>query len=59
MNYIMAKFQIDSTNTSWDMNYCLVRLVKSRQTDGQTQSDAYEPTVQYAQVGSKTKIGLQ
>ncbi len=28
------------------MNYYLV-------TDGQTESDAYEPTVQFAQVGSK------
>ena len=44
------------------MNYCSVWIsVKARktdrQTDGQTnrqtESDAYEPTVQYAQVGSK------
>ncbi len=25
-------------------------------TDGRTESDAYEPTMQYAQVGSKTEI---
>ena len=31
------------------MNYY---LVTDRQTDGRTESDAYEPTVQYAQVGS-------
>ena len=31
------------------MNYCSGILVKSRQTE----SGAYEPTVQYAQVGSK------
>ena len=41
------------------MIYCPVFLVKSgrtdRQTDRRTESDAYEPTVQSAQVGSKTK----
>ncbi len=37
------------------MNYCPVWiLVKSGQTDRQTESDAYEPTMQNAQVGSKT-----
>ncbi len=38
------------------MNYypVLYELLSSdRQTDRQTESDAYEPTVQYAQVGSK------
>ena len=34
--YIIAEFQIDSTNTCWNMNYYLVKLVKSRRTDGQT-----------------------
>ncbi len=29
--------------------------VTDGQTDGRTESDAYEPTVQYAQVGSKMK----
>ncbi len=29
-----------------------------RQTDGQTESDAYEPNVQYAQVGSITKRAI-
>ncbi len=39
------------------MNYFPQFLVKSGQTDvrmdRQTESDAYEPTVQYAQIGSK------
>ncbi len=47
-------FQTDNSNTSRDMNYCLVWLIKSRQTDRRTESDAEEPTVQNAQVGSKT-----
>ncbi len=29
-----------------------------RQTDGQTESDAYEPTVQNAQVGSKMQLDV-
>ncbi len=33
------------------MNYCPVNF--GCVTDGQTESDTYEPTVQYAQVGSK------
>ena len=41
----MVKFQIRSYNTFGDME-----LLSS---DRQTQSDTYEPTVQYAQVGSK------
>ncbi len=44
------------TYAFWDMNYFLLFSVKSRQTDGQTESDAYEPTVQCAQVGSKTML---
>ena len=30
--------------------------VTVRRTDGRTESDAYESTVQYAQVGSKTTL---
>ncbi len=40
------------------MNYFLVTFGKvqtDRQTDRQTGSDAYEPTVQIAQVGSKMR----
>ncbi len=37
--------------TFQDMNYFLVNYFLV-QTDRQTESDAYEPTVQYAQVGS-------
>ncbi len=48
----MVKFQTPSCNTFCDMNYCSVILVKSRQTGRRTESDEYEPTVQYAQVGS-------
>ena len=44
----VAKFQTPSYNTFWDMNYCLV------QTDRRMESDAYEPTVHIAQVGSKS-----
>ncbi len=33
--------------------------VTDRQTDRRTESDAYEPTVQYAQVGSKMETLLQ
>ncbi len=47
--YIVVKFQPANSNTFRDMNYFLGFLVQS----GQTESDAYEPTVQYAQVGSK------
>ncbi len=32
------------------------KLLSRQTTDRQTESDAYEPTVQYAQVGSKTKM---
>ncbi len=46
----MAKFQIHSYNSFRDMNYY---PVTDGQTDGRTESDAYEPTMQYAQVGSK------
>ncbi len=36
------------------MNFILVWIsFTDRQTDGRTESDAYEPTVQHAQVGSK------
>ncbi len=48
----MAKFQIPTSNTFRDMNYFLLFLVQSGQMDRQTESDAYEPTVQFAQVGS-------
>ncbi len=52
--YNVVKFQIPSYNTFRVMNYFPVWfLVKSRQTDRQTESDAYEPTVRVAQVGSK------
>ena len=40
------------------MNYCSGISVKSRQTDRRTESDAYEPTVQYAQVGSKMQLDV-
>ena len=58
--YDVVKFQRSTCNTFKYMNYCLVWfLVKSDfwsspdgQTDGQTESDAYEPIVQSAQVGS-------
>ncbi len=56
----MAKLRIASYHTFGDMNYFLLFLVQYRQsteyrqsTDRQTESDAYEPTVQFAQVGSK------
>ncbi len=50
----MAKFQPPNCNTFRDMNYFLRLLVQSGQTtDRQTESDTYEPIVQFAQVGSK------
>ena len=54
-SYIVVKYQVPVSNTFWDMNYYLRLLVQSRQTtdNRQTESDAYEPTVQVAQVGSK------
>ncbi len=39
---------------SQDMNYYLVWILSQTDgTDGQTESDAYEPIVQFAQVGKK------
>ena len=50
----MAKFQIHNYNTFRDMNYYPVTDGRTdRRTDRRTESDAYEPTVQLAQVGSK------
>ena len=41
-------------------NYCPVTDRQTdRRTDRQTESDAYEPTVQCAQVGSKTTYALK
>ena len=34
--------------------FYIKKYIPDRRTDGRTESDAYEPTVQYAQVGSKT-----
>ena len=48
---------VPTPNTCRDRNYFLLFLVQSGQTDGQTESDAYEPTVQFAQVGSKRQYG--
>ena len=63
----MVKFNTPKSNTFRDMNYFLVTFGKvqtpDRQTDRQTESDAYEPTVQIAQVGSikegKKQFGKQ
>ena len=56
--YILVKFQFPNYNTFRDMNYFLQLFSMTfgpvRTTDRQTESDAYEPTVQTAQVGSKT-----
>ncbi len=42
------------------MNYFLVNFgpVTDRRTDRQTESDAYEPTVQHAQVGSTKNVQI-
>ncbi len=42
--YIVVKFQAPNYNTFRDMNYYLQIIFQSRQTE----SDAYEPTVQVA-----------
>ncbi len=52
-------FQIATCYTFRDINLILVWIFATdrqtdRQTDRRTQSDAYEPTVQDAQVGSNT-----
>ncbi len=49
----MIKFQIPNSIIFQDINYY---PVTDRQTDGRTESDAYEPTVQNVQVGSKIKL---
>ena len=49
----MLKFQTPKSNIFRDMNYFLVTFGKVQTPDRQTESDAYEPTVQLAQVGSK------
>ncbi len=57
----MVKFHTASYNTFRDINYYLVNylvefwFVEFWSSHGQTESDAYEPTVQFAQVGSKMK----
>ncbi len=54
--YIVVKFQTPNYNIFRDMNYFLVTFGQVQTPDNrhQTESDAYEPTVQSAQVGSKT-----
>ncbi len=48
--HVLTKFYDHRCNTFWDMNYCPVVFVYSHgQTDRETESDAYEPTVQLAQ----------
>ena len=51
----MIKFHVPNSITFRDMDYY---PVTDGRTDRQTESDAYEPTVQYAQVGSKMKAPL-
>ena len=52
------KFQGPSSNTFGDTNFFLVIFGPVQTTDDrqQTESDAYEPTVQSAQVGSKNNL---
>ncbi len=54
MDFLSMQSFTDSFSSTNFKRYEL--LSSDRQTDGQTESDAYKPTVQYAQVGSK--IGL-
>ncbi len=56
--YIVVRFQTTNYNTFRDMNYYVPIIFQSRQTDRQTESDAYEPIVQVAQVGSKMMFEL-
>ena len=51
----MVKFQIPNSIAFRDMNYY---PVTDRRTDRRTESDAYEPIVQYAQVGSNIVVCL-
>ncbi len=43
--HIVVKFQAPSFYTFRDMNFFLVWIIVKLHTDGQTESDAYEPTV--------------
>ena len=56
--YIVTKFQTSAYNTFRDMNYFLVTFGQVQTPDRQTESDAYEPTVQDAQVGSKMQLDV-
>ncbi len=49
--HVLIKFHDPRSNRFQDMNYCPVTF--GQVTDGQTEHDAYEPTVHGAQVGSK------
>ena len=60
--YNVVKFRSPNCNTFRDMNYCPVSIIvqseigqvrTDKRTDRRTESDAYEPTVQSARVGSK------
>ncbi len=48
------KMQLDVGSDPTLRSAYVTCIIKSIQTDGQTESDAYEPTVQNAQVGSIT-----
>ncbi len=49
--YIVGKDVVQMVEGSWVCVRQNLFLVQSGLTDGQTVSDAYEPTVQFAQVG--------
>ena len=49
MSLVLMTIYADMSKT------CMATLSSDGQTDGQTESDAYEPTMQWAQVGSKLK----
>ena len=54
--YIVAKFQSPSFNTSRDMNF--FHLIFGQVTDGQMESDAYEPTLHKHRWAQKRGEGL-
>ncbi len=56
MDYFVAKYQHPNYNICRDMNYFLVTFGKVQTPDRQTESDAYEPTMQIAQMGSKNWV---
>ena len=44
--HLPVPYTVIGVTEKWDMNYFLVWILVQWQTDGRTESDAYEPNVQ-------------